>query len=103
MREYVKGNITLQVSLHSLSPEYRDYLIPYKNKMSIEELGQIRTNSNLKTTLNLTLTNNEILDVEKLKKYFDPNYFFIKLSPLNENIISKKNNMKTVVNQVNLI
>lgn len=101
--DWVKDNVTLQVSLHSLNSEYRDFLIPYKNKMTIEELGKIRTNSNLKTTLNLTLTNDEVLDVEKLRKYFDPKYFFIKLSPLNENIISEQNNMKTVINRVNLI
>ena len=67
------------------------------------ENGQIRTNSNLKTTLNLTLTNDEQLDVEKLKKYFDPKYFFIKLSPLNENSISRENNIKTVVISTNLL
>lgn len=101
--EWIKDNITLQISVHSLNEEYRDWLIPIKNKMSLCELGQIRTKSNLKTTVNLTLTNNEVLDVEKLKQYFDPRYFFIKLSPLNENLISKKNDMKTVIDCTNLL
>jgi 23S rRNA (adenine2503-C2)-methyltransferase len=51
---FIKDNITLQLSLHSFDENHRDWLIPYKNKMSIEELGQIRTKSNLKTTINLT-------------------------------------------------
>ena len=73
---WIKGNTTLQISLHSLDEKRRDELIPFKNKMTIEELGQIRTNSNLKTTVNLTLVDTEDFDIEKLYKYFDPKYFF---------------------------
>lgn len=101
--DWIKDNITLQISVHSLNEDYRDWLIPIKNKMTLEELGQIRTKSNLKTTINLTLTNDEKLDVEKLRKYFDPQFFFVKLSPLNENIISNKNKLKTVVHSQNLL
>lgn len=98
--EWVKGNITLQISLHSLNEEYRDFLIPFKNKMTIEELGQIRTESNLKTTVNMTLVDTADFDIEKLKKYFDPNYFFIKVSPINPNPVSESNNMGTGVIKV---
>lgn len=101
--DWVKENVTLQISVHSLDEEYRNWLIPYKNKMSLEELGRIRTKSKLKTTINLTLTNNEKLDVEKLSKYFDPKYFFIKLSPLNENLISDSNKVKGVITAKNLL
>jgi 23S rRNA (adenine2503-C2)-methyltransferase len=45
---WIRDNITLQVSLHSLDEAHRHVLIPYKNLMSIEELGQIRTQSKLK-------------------------------------------------------
>ncbi len=90
---WIKGNITLQLSLHSLDEDRRNQLIPYKNKMSIKELGQIRTNSNLKTTVNLTLVDNLDFDIEKLQEYFDPQYFFIKLSPINTNDVSEKNNL----------
>lgn len=90
---WIKDNVTLQISLHSLDESRRNDLIPYKNKMTIEELGQIRTNSNLKTTVNLTLVDEADFDINKLKKYFDPKYFFIKLSPINPNSISKKNNL----------
>lgn len=88
---WIEGNISLQISLHSLKENRRNELIPYKNKMSIEELGQIRTNSNLKTTVNLTLVDQEDFDIELLKKYFDPLYFFIKLSPINKNNVSERN------------
>ena len=72
--------------------------------MTIEELGQIRTESNLKTTINLTLVDESDFDAEKLKQYFDKDYFFIKLSPINPTNISDKNNLgKGVVEGINLI
>ncbi len=90
---WIKDNITLQVSLHSLDEDRRHELIPINNLMSIEELGQIRTNSNLKTTVNLTLIDEADFDIEILKRYFDPKYFFIKLSPINENEVSESNHL----------
>lgn len=90
---WIKGNITLQLSLHSLENERRDNLIPFKNKVTIEELGMIRTESNLKTTINMTLVDEADFDIEKLSKYFDPKFFFIKISPINVNNISEQNGM----------
>lgn len=101
---WIKDNITLQISLHSLDEERRHNLIPVKKLMSIEELGQIRTNSNLKTTVNMTLVDFDDFDINILKQYFDPKYFFIKLSPINENEISESNNMgKGVIEKRNLL
>lgn len=101
---WIKDNITLQISLHSLDEERRNDLIPMKNKMTIEELGQIRTKSNLKTTVNLTLVDESDFDIEKLKKYFDPKYFFIKISPINKNEVSEMNNMGDgIIKGINLI
>lgn len=101
---FIKDNITLQVSLHSLDEERRHNLIPVKRLMSIEELGQIRTNSNLKTTVNMTLVDIADFDINKLKKYFNSEYFFIKLSPINDNNISDKNNMgKGLIERSNLL
>lgn len=101
---WIKDNITLQVSLHSLDEDRRHNLIPINNLMSIEELGQIRTNSNLKTTVNMTLVDFADFDINILKQYFDPKYFFIKLSPINENEISESNHMgKGIIEKRNLL
>lgn len=101
---WIKDNITLQISLHSLKDDKRNWLIPFKNKMTIEELGQIRTKSNLKTTINMTLVDAEDFDIKELEKYFDKDYFFIKLSPINENPVSESNHMgKGIIDRVNLI
>lgn len=101
---WIKDNITLQLSLHSLEEEHRNWLIPYKNKVSIEELGKIRTNSNLKTTLNLTLVEEKDFDINKIKANFDKDKFFIKISPINTNTISEKNKLGNgIIEGVNLI
>lgn len=101
---WIKDNITLQISLHSLSEDKRNWLIPFKNKMSIPELGSIRTKSNLKTTINLTLVDKEDFNIDELKKYFNPEYFFIKLSPINPNPTSNSNNMgKGIIDGVSLV
>ncbi len=101
---WIKDNITLQVSVHSLIDDKRNNLIPFKNKVTIEELGQIRTKSNLKTTINMTLVDEEDFDIVALKKYFDKDYFFVKISPINVNAVSEANNMGTgVIKGINLI
>ena len=101
---FVKGNVTLQISLHSFDDDKRNWLIPYPKKMTIEELGRIRTESNLKTTINLTLVDESDFDAEKLAKYFDKDYFFVKLSPINPNSISEKNNLGNgVIEGVNIV
>ena len=90
---WIKDNISLQFSIHSLRDSYRNWLIPYKRKMSIRNIGEIRTKSDLKTTLNMTLVNNEDFDIKTMRKLFDPAYFFVKLSPINENTVSKENRL----------
>ena len=101
---WIKDNITLQISLHSLDEAKRNWLIPFAKKMTIQELGMIRTKSNLKTTINLTLVDISDFDIDKLKLYFDKNYFFIKLSPINENPISISNQLGSgVIKGVNIV
>jgi len=90
---WIKDNITLQISVHSLRNEKRNWLIPYNKKMTLEELGQIRTESNLKTTVNMTLVDESDFDINELKRLFDKDRFFIKLSPINVNAISEKNHL----------
>lgn len=101
---WIKDNITLQISLHSLNEDRRHWLIPIDGLMSIEELGKIRTQSNLQTTVNMTLIDEKDFNIDIMKKYFDPKYFFIKLSPINENDTSKENNTGSgVIKRNNII
>lgn len=101
---WINNNITLQISLHSTDEDRRNTLIPYKHKSTIEDLGKIRTESHLKTTLNLTLVDEQDFDIEKLKQYFDPRFFFIKISPINKNKISEQNKLGSgIVTGINLV
>ena len=90
--------------IHSFDEQKRNWLIPYPSKMSIEELGRIRTESNLKTTINLTLVDESDFNAELLQKYFDKKHFYIKLSPINPNNISEKNHLgEGIIEGVNLV
>ena len=72
--------------------------------MTIAELGRVRTKSNLKTTLNLTLVDEVDFEIEKIKKNFDKDKFFIKISPINPNTTSEKNGLgRGIVEGMNLI
>jgi len=87
---WIHGNVTLQLSLHSLDTKRRNWLIPYKGKASIYALGLIRTEACLKTTLNLTLVDEQDFDIRQLRGHFDPKHFFVKLSPINPNETSER-------------
>ena len=90
---WIGGNVTLQISLHAMSEERRNWLIPYGRKASISDLGKIRTRSRQKTTINLTLVEDSDFDMAVLKEHFDPAHFFIKLSPINKNAVSNANGL----------
>jgi adenine C2-methylase RlmN of 23S rRNA A2503 and tRNA A37 len=101
---WIKGNITLQISLHSCDEDKRNWLIPFKRKMTIAELGQVKTESDLKTTLNMTLVDEKDFDINVLKAHFNPSKFFVKLSPINENEVSKGNSLgKGIIKANNLV
>jgi len=101
---WISENVTLQLSLHALTDIRRDELIPFNGKLPICELGKIRTESALKTTLNLTIVGRDDFDIKVLKKHFDPKFFFVKISPINPNDVSSENGLGDgVVNGINLI
>lgn len=101
---WIKDNITLQFSVHSFDEAYRGWLIPFPRKMSLDEIGAVRTGSRLKTTVNLTLVRQADFSIEALQRLFDPQVHFVKLSPINPNCVSDANEMGTgVIEQVNLV
>lgn len=101
---WVTGNVTLQLSLHSLDEDRRNWLIPFKRKMSIEDLGRVRTGSDLKTTLNMTLVDEDDFCGKTLRDNFDPESFFVKLSPVNINEVSEQNEIGTgYIDGINLV
>ena len=72
--------------------------------MTIKELGEIRVNSKLKTTLNLTLVDEKDFDIKKLQEVFPKEYFFVKLSPINICETSEKNGLGSgIIKATNLV
>ena len=101
---WIQGKTTLQISLHSLDEKRRNYLIPYKNKLALLDLGRVRVKSDLKITLNLTLLAQRDFDICRLKTWFAADAFFVKLSPINPNPISQQNQVgHGLIRQRNLI
>jgi len=70
--------------------------------MTIKELGEVRTHSFLKTTLNLTMAAKEDWNINELENFFDKDFVFVKVSPINPNEISEKNRMGTGIIQASV-
>lgn len=100
---WIKDNITLQFSIHSFDEDYRNWLIPYRKKMKLEDIGQVETESDLKTTLNMTIVRPQDFDIKELTRIFDKDKFFVKISPINPNDIAESNDINNgVIEQTNL-
>ncbi len=90
----------LQFSLHSTDETYRNMLIPVK-KMDLAALSVLGRNFRLdetdkKVTLNFALTKNSPVDTNLLLKYFSPQDFLIKITPVNPTCKSAQNGLNTL-------
>ncbi len=99
--------IHLQFSIHSTSQEYRDWLIPAKNKLAFDEIRSFANkwmdvkNNKRKISLNFTVVEGSEFNIEKIKEFFPKEQFFIKLSPVNENCYTRINNITGAIKQRN--
>ncbi|MCD4747138.1 MAG: hypothetical protein K8R58_12645 [Bacteroidales bacterium] len=96
-----KNNFQLQFSIHSTDEKQRDFLIPIKkwDFKTIAEYGKEFTcNTNKKITLNFALSKNSIVEPEKLLKYFNPETFLIKITPINPTFKAKENHLDSLIN-----
>ena len=99
--------IHLQFSIHSTSEDYRDWLIPARNKVAFDEIRLFANkwmdvkNNQRKISLNFTVVEGSEFDIEKIKRYFPKEHFFIKLSPVNENHYTRINNITGAIKQKN--
>lgn len=83
-KNYVNGNAGLQISINTTNEDVRHKTMPYA--MSIEKIGHMlnlvmRGMKGRKIALNFALTDSEI-DAKQLIKYFDPQYFLCKITPM---------------------
>ena len=83
---YRSGKFQLQFSVHTTDDKKRDELIPI-SKMSFKEIAEYGNRfvckGDQKVTLNFAMSKGYPVDVNTVRKYFDPSKFIIKLTPIN--------------------
>lgn len=79
-------NFQLQFSIHSTDEEYRNFLIPIK-KWDFDKISKYGERfydpEGRKITLNFAATGDTPIDSYIISKYFDPEKFLIKITPVN--------------------
>ena len=83
---YPTGRFQFQFSIHTTDPDLRDQIIPVK-KWGFERIAKYGEDyyrpGDRKITLNFALAENSPVDADELLRYFDPDRFLIKVTPLN--------------------
>lgn len=90
----------LQFSIHSIDNNQRNQMMPVK-KWSFEKISdyseKFYSSNGKKITLNFILTNETIFDYDTLTKYFHPDLFILKISPLNPTYKASKSGLKSAI------
>jgi 23S rRNA (adenine2503-C2)-methyltransferase len=93
----LKGEAGLQLSINSTNENER-YDMFNGNACTLEEIAKIMDGTipnGRKITLNFAIADYEI-DATVLKKYFDPDYYICKLTPMHKTETAIKNNIETI-------
>jgi len=98
--ELYRGKFQLQFSIHTTDTEQRDWLIPVDKWgfAQIAEYGErfFKTNDR-KITLNFALGKNSSISPDVLLKYFNPEKFLIKITPINPTFQANKNSLDSCI------
>jgi len=92
----------LQFSIHTTSEEQRNEIIPI-HKWSFERIAaygeEFYDKGGKKITLNFALARGNEADANVLREYFAPEYFLVKITPVNPTISSVKNGLSNDVDE----
>ena len=86
----------LQFSIHTTNPKQRDEIIPIKkwDFKKIADYGRkFYDEGGLKITLNFALAKENEADPEIIREFFPPEYFLIKITPVNPTVNAKMNHL----------
>lgn len=90
----------LQFSVHSTDEGYRDYLLPAP-KWNLEQIAiygeRFFDKGGRKITLNFALSTSSPLCPDIIRRYFDPERFLIKITPVNPTAKAIKNNIESLL------
>lgn len=101
-RLYAGGRFQLQFSIHTTDPAGRDDLVPVK-KWSFEEIAAYGERfahpetGDKKVTLNFAPVAGYPVDAAVMKKFFDPERFLIKLTPLNPTVRALESSLASAI------
>jgi len=94
------ASFQLQFSIHSTDYSQRDKLMPIR-KWSFEKIASYARDffdpAGKKIALNFALAKGSIFDIDIIKKYFHPDLFIIKLTPINPTLKAFKNNLESLI------
>lgn len=100
--KYYKNKFQFQFSIHSTDMSQRNWLIPVKT-WSFDKMAQFgekfHKGSNQKVTLNFALADKSIVEQDVLLKYFNPDDFLIKITPVNPTYNAKNNNLDSSISK----
>jgi 23S rRNA (adenine2503-C2)-methyltransferase len=95
---FYPANFQLQFSLHTTDLARRDWLIPVK-KWSFPTIAaygeRFYSGRGRKITLNFALAEDSPLDPAQLREYFSPDYYLIKITPLNPTAQAARHNLSS--------
>lgn len=88
----------LQISINTTDSKVRDYLMPYP-KWSFQRIaeygGRFIENGDRKVSLNFAWTADAHIDPVIISRYFDPETFCIKITPLNPTIAASEQRLES--------
>ena len=97
-KQYPGGRFQFQFSLHTTDLQLRDKLIPVR-KWSFAEMAAfgetLYAAGDRKITLNFALARRSPLEADALLKYFSPEVFLVKITPLNPTYRALENNLSS--------
>jgi len=105
-RFYPQGRFQLQFSIHTTDEKKRDELIPVK-KWSFYDIAAYGKrfchpgDGDKKITLNFASIVGYPIDVDVVSKYFNPDLFLIKITPMNPTLRSQEASLVSVVDPFN--
>jgi 23S rRNA (adenine2503-C2)-methyltransferase len=98
---YSDKDFQMQFSIHTTDVEKRNKIIPVR-KMTFEEMAVIGKkmykNGFRKIALNFALMKDSPLEVSVLKKYFSPELFMLKITPVNPTYSKLRNEVESFFN-----
>lgn len=97
---YPDGRFQFQFSIHTTDERLRDWLIPVR-KWSFREMAEFgarfRRSGDRKLTLNFALAAGMPVDPVQLARYFDPQHYLIKITPVNPTYQAHRNRLTSFV------